>query len=80
MPAKKLSRILQIRRALSNGVFTTPKTAKSGRGIKLTEAAVQSLGEHLERQLKEIDAGSSLYEGQGLVFATDRGMPRTASI
>ncbi len=67
--------ILQVRRTLSNGVFTTPKTAKSRRSVKLTESALDALRKHLKRQLKEIDRAGSLWQENGLIFATEAGTP-----
>ena len=67
--------ILQVRRTLSNGVFTTPKTAKSRRSVKLTESALDALRKHLKRQLEEIDQAGSLWQENGLIFATEAGTP-----
>lgn len=44
---------LQVRRTLSNGAFTTPKTAKSRRSVKLTESTSDALRRHLGHQLEE---------------------------
>jgi integrase len=44
---------LQVRRTLYKGNFTTPKTAKSRRTVKLTVRAVEALKRHREAQLEE---------------------------
>ena len=41
--------ILQVRRTLSNGTFTIPKTTKSRRSVRLTESALGTLRRHLDR-------------------------------
>ena len=50
---------IQVRRTLaitkSGPVFTSPKTARSRRSVKLTSKATEALKSHLERQLGEID-------------------------
>lgn len=58
---------LQVRRSLSNGTFTTPKTAKSRRSITLPQRAVNALRNHRERQLGEATTE--------LVFASETGEP-----
>jgi integrase len=45
---------LQVRRTLSNGTFTAPKTAKSRRSVKLTARALESLKHHRQRQLDRV--------------------------
>jgi hypothetical protein len=50
-------------------------TKKSRRSIRLTPRAVETLREHLERQLREIDILGDRYEDQGLLFTTDTGGP-----
>jgi integrase len=50
-----------------------PKTKKSRRAIHLTEAAVQALRAHLERQLEKIEKSGDAYLDQGLVFTTEVG-------
>jgi integrase len=44
---------LQVRRILSGGAFTAPKTAKSRRTVRLKESTLEALRRHLERQLGE---------------------------
>jgi integrase len=66
---------LQVRRTLSGGAFTTPKTAKSRRSVRLTDSALEALRKHLERQLGEIDSAGPLWQENGLMFATTRGTP-----
>jgi integrase len=56
---------LQVRRSLSNGAFTMPKTAKSRRSITLPQMAVNALKNHGERHSGEEEAG--------LVFASESG-------
>jgi integrase len=51
------------------------KTKKSRRTIRLTEAAVWALREHLDRQVGEIERLGDLYRDQGLVFASKVGTP-----
>src|SRR5215217_3577414 len=50
---------IQVRRTLaitkSGPVFTSPKTARSRRSVKLTSKATEALKSHLERQLGEIN-------------------------
>jgi integrase len=50
-----------------------PKTKRSRRTVRLTEAATDALKEHLARQLEQIEYLGDLYKDQGLVFATERG-------
>src|SRR5215212_4606242 len=55
---------LQVRRTLSGSTFTTPKTAKSRRSVRLTKSTLQALRKHLERQLGEIRQGWSALAGK----------------
>ncbi len=55
--------------------FGEPKTKKSRRSIRLTTQAAQTLREHLERQLRDIEMLGDRYEDRGLVFTTDTGAP-----
>jgi integrase len=66
---------LQIRRTLSNGKFTPPKTAKSRRSVSLTPTAVEALKRHSERQAREMIKADTLYQDQNLVFASQVGTP-----
>jgi integrase len=51
------------------------KTKKSRRTIRLTDAAVQALRDHLAHQVEEIGRLGDLYKDQGLVFASQVGTP-----
>src|SRR5215208_6779854 len=70
---------LQVRRTLamtkSGPVFTAPKTTGSKRSVKLTSKAIEALKHHLERQLEEIDRVGSLWQENGLIFASATGEP-----
>jgi integrase len=52
-----------------------PKTKKSRRTIRLTDAAVTALRKHLDCQVEEIERLGDLYQDQGLVFASKVGTP-----
>ena len=66
---------LQLNRALSDGEFTTPKTARSRRRIKLTSASVKALRAHRKRQLEERMQRAGLWQDYGLVFPSTVGTP-----
>lgn len=70
---------LQVRRTLATSkggpVPTTPKTKTSRRSIKLTQAAVEALRSHLDRQMGEIDTAGSLCRENGLIFASETCEP-----
>jgi integrase len=66
---------LQVRRTLSGGTFTAPKSAKSRRSIQLTAEAIEALKRHSARQADEMTRASTLYQDQGLVFASNIGTP-----
>jgi integrase len=71
---------LQVRRTLTTAkggpVLSTPKTKGSRRSVKLTQSAVEILRSHLQRQLGEIgDRAASLWEENGLIFASEIGKP-----
>ena len=66
---------LQVKRTLSNGIFTAPKTAKSRRSVKLTTRALEILKHHRQCQLEERDRMANLWVDHGLVFATEVGTP-----
>jgi len=70
---------LRVNRTLTvtrNGpVFTAPKTAKSRRSVRLTAGAVEALMRHSARQGQEIVRMDTLYQDQGLVFASGIGTP-----
>ncbi len=55
--------------------LAAPKTKGSRRRVSLTRGAVDALRGHLARQLEEIDRASSLWQENGLVFASDMGTP-----
>ena len=50
-----------------------PKTKRSRRTVRLTEAAAKALKGHLARQTEQMERLGDLYEDQGLTFATQRG-------
>ena len=50
-----------------------PKTKGSRRPVHLTDAAVEALRSHLERQLEEIERLGDLYHDHGLVFTSEVG-------
>ena len=68
---------LSVRRTLTkNGgrlLLGEPKTNKSRRIVRLTEAAVLALSEHLTRQVAQIERTGDLYKDEGLVFASEVG-------
>jgi integrase len=70
---------LQVRRALITARggprLAAPKTKGSRRRVSLTGTAAQVLKGHLERQLEEIDQAGSLWQENGLVFASETGTP-----
>jgi integrase len=70
---------VSVRRTLtrSGGRYTLgePKTKKSRRSIRLTTRAADALGQHLERQLSEMQVLGDAYADQGLVFTTNTGAP-----
>ena len=49
------------------------KTKKSRRTIRLTDAAVRALRDHLARQMEEIERLGDLYTDDGLVFTSGVG-------
>ena len=71
--------VVSVRRTLTRSggrvVFGGPKTKKSRRSIRLTPQAVEALGSHLERQLRDMEILGDHYQDQGLVFTTDTGAP-----
>ena len=48
---------------------------KGSRRVSLTKGAVDALRAHLARQLEEIDRAGSLWQENGLVFASETGEP-----
>ena len=55
--------------------LAAPKTKGSRRRVSLTKGAVDALRAHLARQLEEIDRAGSLWQENGLVFASETGEP-----
>jgi integrase len=55
--------------------LAAPKTKGSRRRVSLTRGAVDAIRAHLARQLEEIDRAGSLWQENGLVFASDMGKP-----
>jgi integrase len=66
---------LQVRRTLSSGQFTTPKTAKSRRSVKLTANAAEALRTHRELQVNERERLMGLWQDNDLVFCSTIGTP-----
>jgi integrase len=68
---------ISVRRTLTKSggrlLLVEPKTKKSRRTIRLTEAAVRALREHLARQMGEIEQLGDLHRDDGLVFTTGVG-------
>ena len=56
-------------------IFLGEVKTKSRRTIRLNEAAVRALREHLARQIGQVERLGDLYGGQGLVFASEVGTP-----
>ncbi len=69
--------VVRVRRTLTRHkarlLLGEPKTKRSRRTVRLTEAAVEALKRHLAHQMVQRDRLGDLYEDQGLVFATQRG-------
>lgn len=71
---------LHVRRSLSGSrggrpVFTTPKTAKGRRQVRLTAGAAEALRHHRKRQLEDRERVARMWQDHGLVFATEIGTP-----
>ena len=70
---------LHVRRALTTARggprLAAPKTKGSRRRVSLTGAAAEALKGHLECQLEEIDRAGSLWQENGLVFASEASAP-----
>jgi integrase len=68
---------LSVRRTLTRSggrlLLGETKTKKSRRIIALTEASVQALREHLDRQMEDMQRLDDLYQDRGLVFASEVG-------
>ena len=67
--------VLQVRRALSDGEFATPKTKRSRRRIDLSAGSIAALKRHRVRQLEERMARAGLWQDHGLVFPSSVGTP-----
>jgi integrase len=69
--------VLHVRRALSEGEFTEPKTKRSRRRIDLSAGSIASLRRHRTRQLEERMARAGLWQdhGLGLVYPSSVGTP-----
>jgi integrase len=69
--------LIRVRRTLTRNrgrlLLDEPKTKRSRRTVRLTEAAVESLKRHLAQQMEQMERLGNLYEDEGLVFATQRG-------
>lgn len=68
---------VQINRALSDGAFTSPKTARSRCRITLSPATVVALRLHRKRQLEERLAKAGLWQEHDLVFPSSAGTPKS---
>lgn len=66
---------VQIKRALSGGKMTAPKTARGRRRITLSAAARHALKAHRLRQLEERMKKASLWQDHGLIFPSNVGTP-----
>jgi integrase len=55
--------------------LAAPKTKGSRQRVSLTRSAKDALRAHLARQLEEIDRAVSLWQENGLVFASEIGEP-----
>ena len=68
---------LRVRRTLATAKggprLMAPKTKSSRRSVKLTQGAMDALRSHLKGQLQEIDRAGSLWQENGLVFASEIG-------
>jgi integrase len=67
--------VLHVRRSLSDGEFTTPKTKRSRRSIDLSAGSVAALKRHRVRQIEERMAHAGLWQDHGLVFPSSVGTP-----
>ena len=67
------AKTLQVRRALSGGVVSEPKTKRSRRRIGLSSGAVAALRDHRKRQLEERMKRGDLWEDRDLVFPSTVG-------
>ena len=69
--------LIRVRRTLIRNrgrlLLGEPKTKRSRRTVRLTEAAVQALKGHLARQIEQMERLGDLYADRGLIFATQIG-------
>jgi integrase len=74
------ARTLQVRRTLARvedgePIFTTPKTTKSRRQVRLTTGAMFALKAHRKQQLEQQMEYAGIWEDHGLVFTSEVGTP-----
>lgn len=67
------AKTLQVKRALSGGVVSEPKTKRSRRRIGLSSGAVDALRNHRKRQLEERMKRGEFWEDRDLVFPSTVG-------
>jgi integrase len=69
--------VIRVRRTLTRRggrlLLGDPKTKRSRRTVRLTEATVEALKGHLAHQMERMERLGDLYKDQGLVFATGKG-------
>ena len=66
----------QLTRTKKDGLcFTTPKSPKSRRSVRLTRSAVEALERHRRRQLEDKSRLAGLWQDTGLVFTSTTGTP-----
>ena len=61
--------------AKNDSTFSSPKSNKSRRSVKLATSAVEALRAHRERQLEEREKLDGLWQDYGLVFISTIGTP-----
>jgi integrase len=66
---------LRVSRVLSDGEFTTPKTKRSRRRIKLSAGSARALKVHQRRQYEERSRKAGLWQNHELVFPSSVGTP-----
>jgi integrase len=77
-------RTLSVRRAIQRQpgkglVFVEPKTLAGRRTVNLTSTAAEALRAHRTRQIKHRLAIGSMWQDQGIIFASEIGAPLDAS-
>jgi integrase len=75
LEASKLQVCRTLATAKGGPALTAPKTSKSRRSVSLTRSSVDALKSHLKRQLEEINRAGSLWQENGLIFASEEGQP-----